>query len=119
MTHCTRLILALLVVSSWALEGHWFPADPEGPLPTSKEYRDRLRSLCNVMSSGNRLPKELEDKKPELQRLCQRLAEADKGAEPEEAINYGFWVCVLAALVVGYYLYTSRASNQGRRLGTR
>lgn len=93
-------ILNLLIVvprASSALEASWIPATSsgstaedatstsmDGPLPLSKNYRDKLRKLCKLMDSPTRSPSSLnrmeENRNRELRMMCQRLKQDDESS---------------------------------------
>jgi hypothetical protein len=92
-------ILNLLIVvprASSALEASWIPATSsgstaedattsmDGPLPLSKNYRDKLRKLCKLMDSPTRSPSSPnrmeENRNRELRMMCQRLKQDDESS---------------------------------------
>ena len=76
------LLLSLMWSRALCFDVSWIPADPEGPLPLSKRYRDSLRRLCALVDSSEAvpLPPEVEEIKPRLVRICARLRADDAAA---------------------------------------
>ena len=60
-----------------SLDVSWIPSDPDGPLPLSAKYRDSLRKLCTLLNSGDKLPFELQQKRPTLVKMCKKLKSGD------------------------------------------
>jgi len=87
-----RLICLLIVFFfAWkqtilALDAKFYANDDGADqLPLSASYRDSLRKLCTLLSTGGRLPQEHEKNKAKLKKMCQKLASDDdniqKGAK--------------------------------------
>mmetsp|Transcript_26193 Transcript_26193/g.37555 ORF Transcript_26193/g.37555 Transcript_26193/m.37555 type:complete len:173 (-) Transcript_26193:1943-2461(-) len=75
-------IIVLLSSVAHAIDVSWIPVDGDGdgPLPLSKNYRDKLRKLC-VIIKGPRPPPELAETSKRgvvLRKMCNRLEKDDK-----------------------------------------
>ena len=69
------IVLALLLNSYCCIDVSWIPSDPEGPLPLSRNYRDALRKLCDMIDTNAPLPLQISEKKDVIQSLCFRLGQ--------------------------------------------
>merc|ERR1719478_1619637 len=73
------LAACLLAPPAAAVNLDWIPADPDGPLPASREYRDRLFQLCIAMRKTPAFFAEIDPSKQTVIRsLCRRLREAER-----------------------------------------
>lgn len=106
------MLAVLLAVASVpvgrAFDLSWIPADGEGPLPLSRQYRDQLARLCDVIEGkdASALPPSIAARLPDIVRMCAKLR-----AQPAPR---GFLRPVLTALGVavgGGYAYHSYGSR--------
>ena len=68
------LCVALFAATAAAFDVSWIPADPDGPLPLSKAYRENLKRLCDVVRTVKPLPPSIMEKLPVIEKLCAQLA---------------------------------------------
>ena len=81
LTAFLHIIVFLFSVTN-AIDVSWIPVDGDGdgPLPLSKNYREKLRKLC-VIIKGPRPPPELAENSKRgavLRKMCGRLEKDDK-----------------------------------------
>jgi len=105
----TLLTFCLALSIASALDVSWLPADPEGPLPVSKEFRDKLRSLCNSLSPSF-LSSLSVTKRDQITKMCAQLAVADSAASGGNSFEMGgsFWLLILAGCLAAYFYRTGR-----------
>ena len=68
-----RLLCVALFATAAAFDVSWIPADPDGPLPLSKAYRENLKRLCDVVRTVKPLPPSIVAKLPVIEKLCAKL----------------------------------------------
>ena len=90
-----RLLCVALFATAAAFDVSWIPADPDGPLPLSKAYRENLKRLCVVVRTVKPLPPSIVAKLPVIEKLCAKL-EASSGASGS-LVNRLRFVGVVAA----------------------
>jgi hypothetical protein len=66
-------ILIFLFGIASSLDVSWLPSDADGPLPLSTNYRKALGKLCVMISSGQKLPPEMNSKLHIIKKLCEKL----------------------------------------------
>ena len=81
------LVLLIAIQNSLAIELNWLPADPDGPLPLSSNYRKSLQSLCKLIRSGSTLSSDVEEKRDVLVKLCAKLDAAEAVSEMDNNAN--------------------------------
>ena len=81
-----RLLCVALVATAAAFDVSWIPADPDGPLPLSKAYRENLKRLCDVVRTVKPLPPSIVEKLPVIEKLCAKL-EMDSYSEQTKMIE--------------------------------
>ena len=79
IAHLELLIVCLIVVlhCSVALDVRFTPSGDSEQLPLSSAYRDKLRKLCTILHSGEKLPAEYANKRDSLKNKCAKLAADD------------------------------------------
>eukprot|EP00301_Raphidiophrys_heterophryoidea_P022725 c6820_g1_i2.p1 GENE.c6820_g1_i2~~c6820_g1_i2.p1 ORF type:complete len:186 (-),score=40.64 c6820_g1_i2:116-646(-) len=88
-----------------AIELSWTPSDPNGPLPSSKAYRQQLQRLCRHLDDGT-LPASFPIDTIRVQ--CNQLKAAQQasgGADSDVAVPVWQKVGVLCLVVVGVLAY--------------
>jgi len=103
-----RLLCALLVATTAAFDVSWIPADPEGPLPLSKAYREQLRRLCDVVRTVSPLPPSIVEKLPVIEKLCEKLDAAAASSGPLSALSSLRFAGVVAAGAWAWHSYQSK-----------
>ena len=84
------------------------PAEGDGPLPMSKNLRDKLRELCAYEKQG-KLPKTIPiEKKKTLARWCRKLENADSASGMPE----GSSLLGVVAMGVGFFLWARQQQAQ-------
>ena len=100
------LCVALVAASATAFDVSWIPADPDGPLPLSKAYRENLKRLCDVVRTVKPLPPSIVAKLPVIEKLCAKL-EASSGSG-SSLVNRLRLVGVVAAGAWAWHSYQSK-----------
>ena len=100
------LCIALVATTAAAFDVSWIPADPDGPLPLSKAYRENLKRLCDVVRTVKPLPPSIVAKLPVIEKLCAKL-EASSGASGS-LVNRLRFVGVVAAGAWAWHSYQSK-----------
>ena len=86
--------VALLLVATSAFDLTWLPADAEadGPLPLSKNYRQKLGEACSMLRKKD-APQSIVRKRHILASMCRRLeADASVGGSYDEGSSGGYEV---------------------------
>ncbi|KAJ1491745.1 hypothetical protein T484DRAFT_1932611 [Baffinella frigidus] len=110
------VIVALCAPLAHAMDVSWIPSDPDGPLPMSSVFRDKLDILCSTIEIGRGLPQNIPpEKRQAVNSMCTKLR-AQVGGKQNRARNNLFfhgdgvegasplWILVLIA-GVGYIMY--------------
>jgi hypothetical protein len=100
------LCVALVAATASAFDVSWIPADPDGPLPLSKAYRENLKRLCDVVRTVKPLPPSIVAKLPVIEKLCAKL-EASSGSG-SALVNRLRFVGVVAAGAWAWHSYQSK-----------
>ena len=100
------LCVALFAATVAAFDVSWIPADPDGPLPLSKAYRENLKRLCDVVRTVKPLPPSIVEKLPVIEKLCAKL-EASSGSG-SSLVNRLRLVGVVAAGAWAWHSYQSK-----------
>ena len=106
------LAACLLAPPAAAVNLDWIPADPDGPLPASREYRDRLFQLCIAMRKTPAFFAEIDaSRQTVIRSLCRRLREAERA----ERLPYEYaaghqqasklWLLLLGAGIATIWYY--------------
>ena len=119
MPFILRLLRLLLVVcllsyrSTSAMDVDWVPNDENAPLPLSNAYRENLRKLCDLITSGNKLPPNLIEKKAILEKQCAKLRKDDANVNDAAAggSNYIFLISVASTTLMIGLLNTDMFQN--------
>merc|ERR1711907_658691 len=99
------IALCLIVHWAWSMDVSWTPSDPDGPLPNSKAYLDKLARLCELLKQ-DKLPPKLPRRT--IQSQCAKLADKMRGSI---CISDTFSVSVLVRLgvvIVGAYMLSQQ-----------
>jgi hypothetical protein len=79
---CFVTIVLLFLSSIQALDVSFIPNDTGDPsIPLSANYRDRLRKLCKLLTLNQPLPKEINEKKEILEKMCFKLSLDDQNID--------------------------------------
>jgi hypothetical protein len=107
----------------------WIPEDPDGPLPMSRDYRDKLAVLCDLIKSGSGLSADITPQKDaSIRRMCSKLRESRRsqsaGPDLGEPGGGGGIFTALVICAAGYYFFTRAqprpvAERRGNRPDTR
>jgi hypothetical protein len=116
-----QVVILFFVSSVAALDISWLPAEADGPLPLSSNYRVALRKLCNFLAEHKTVPAELEAKRDIITSLCTKLESTDESFGESSWLNISppsYLVC--GALVLGggtaLLLWSRRSASFGRRI---
>ena len=108
------------VSAAAALDVSWLPADIDGPLPLSSNYRVALRKLCDLLAENKNIPAELEIKRDVVSSLCSKLESSEKYSGEAPWLNGSPPSYLLySALVVGggaAFFMWARRGGFGRRV---
>ena len=100
------LWVAALFATAAAFDVSWIPADPDGPLPLSKAYRENLKRLCDVVRTVKPLPPSIVAKLPVIEKLCAKLeASSSSGSALVSRLRL---VGVVAAGAWAWHSYQSK-----------
>ena len=100
------LCVALFAATVAAFDVSWIPADPDGPLPLSKAYRENLKRLCDVVRTVKPLPPSIVAKLPVIEKLCAKLeASSSSGSALVSRLRL---VGVVAAGAWAWHSYQSK-----------
>ena len=55
----------------------WIPGDADGPLPLSKDFRDKLSGLCKILEQGGRVDVSKE-RHATIKRMCAKLRDLEE-----------------------------------------
>jgi hypothetical protein len=103
-----RAWFVFFVVAVRGLDVSWIPSDPEGPLPLSANYRQKLSKLCQLLKSGKPLPREVHNSKEIVYKMCQKLeASSDISADPSSSSSSSLLIYLLMAAIIIYFLYSN------------
>ena len=109
------LILAAFASTTAAIDVSWIPADPNGPLPLSKNYRNALAKLCALEKLPPSVPA---SKRQTVKQLCRKLR-ASESSDVSFISEHGFKVIVfliaLAAIPQQWYQNVSGMWHRMRR----
>ena len=120
-----RLLCVALFATAAAFDVSWIPADPDGPLPLSKAYRENLKRLCDVVRTVKPLPPSIVAKLPVIEKLCAKLEASSSNGSA--LVNRLRFVGVVAAGAWAWHSYQSkglvydatRAARRSRSLSPR
>ena len=80
----------------------WTPGSSGAELPRSANYRSKLRELCKILHSGQRLPKTVNKK--ELAKMCEKLKIDDSNVAASK-LEYDSSQVVIILLFIGICWY--------------
>lgn len=84
---CFLIILFLCQIPSHSsIDVSWLPADADGPLPLSTNYRIALGKLCALIKSGQPMPPEIREKEKVLNIWCKKLQSSSSISSPSWSI---------------------------------
>ena len=90
--------IILAMGAAHALELNWLPSDPDGPLPYSQNYMDKLEQLCAL--KGKLPPTVPNTKKKIILGLCRKLEKRKKvSVEGGTNSTSSIWGLVSLALI--------------------
>ncbi len=116
----------MMLCVTYSLDVKWTPTNEEdSSIPLSSNYRDSLRKLCELLKSGESLPKNIIDQKAELELKCQKLFLDDESSEyiSDRKFPSGLNRNVVGGLIAlfagfGFYQYRNVLSAKLKRMAT-
>ena len=119
----SRIVFCALFLTNMVigLDVSWLPADADGPLPLSANYRAALSKLCDLMhgKDGSIVPKEIESKRVLINSLCAKLAREQVYSQHSNSpLQNKFVIAAISAAIVGGGVYMIWPSGFGRRLSS-
>eukprot|EP00670_Eutreptiella_braarudii_P004226 CAMPEP_0174304370 /NCGR_PEP_ID=MMETSP0809-20121228/60749_1 /TAXON_ID=73025 ORGANISM="Eutreptiella gymnastica-like, Strain CCMP1594" /NCGR_SAMPLE_ID=MMETSP0809 /ASSEMBLY_ACC=CAM_ASM_000658 /LENGTH=180 /DNA_ID=CAMNT_0015410591 /DNA_START=17 /DNA_END=559 /DNA_ORIENTATION=- len=102
-----------------ALDVSWIPADPDGNLPLSTNYRDSLRKLCHKFDRGDFLSHLPHQKKATVVKLCLKLKEDDAHDGGHGSSSRGVGPIIIVGLLsLAFCVFRSPKNQQYFQRGT-
>lgn len=98
-------ILLALLSNAGGLDLTWIPADADGPLPVSENYRDALTKLCTIIKGKEQLAPELIGKKEIIERMCVKLSMSKNASVGPSNPSVGYAVAALLGFGTLYLLW--------------